>query len=157
MPAWWRRVRAALGLGAIWAGGGAAIGGLVELLSNLFPALPVGFIDMWIQTLAIPGFLGGVTFSVVLGVAARDRGFHELSLPFVVGLGLVGGVLLGGGLVALGLTPWIMLPAVLLSGVGASMTLGLARLATRGEAPDVPPLGPPPTSEPLPPADDRRE
>lgn len=130
MNGWWRRVRAALGMGLIWAGGGAAIGGLVELLSNLIPALPVGFIDMWVQTLAIPGFLGGVTFSVVLGVLARDRRFDELSLPFVVGLGLLGGVVLGGLLIALGLTPLILLPSTLLSGVGASMTLGLARMAT---------------------------
>ena len=133
MSGWWRRVRAALGMGSIWAGGGAAIGGLVEFLSNLFPTLPVGFIDMWIQTLAIPGFLGGVSFSLVLGLLARDRRFDELSLPFVVGLGLIGGALLGGLLIALGLTPLILVPAILLSGVGASMTLGLARMATRFE------------------------
>lgn len=151
MGGWWKRVRAALGLGVIWAGGGAAIGGLIELLSNLFPALPVGFVDMWIQTLAMPGFLGGVTFSVVLGVAARERRFDELSLPYVVGLGIFGGFVLGGLLMALGLGPLILVPAVVLSGVGASLTLGLARLATGGgrlEAGDDEPGPLPRASEP---------
>lgn len=133
MKGLWRRVRGALGLGVIWAGGGAFIGGLIELISNIFPGLPLYFIDMWPQTLAIPGFLGGVIFSVVLGVAARNRRFDELSFPFVVGWGAFGGVLLGGLLTALGVTPLVFVPAVLLSGLGASLSLGFARMASRWE------------------------
>lgn len=133
MKGWWRRIRAALGLGAIWAGGGAFIGGLVELASNLFPSLPVGFIDMWIQTLAIPGFIGGVIFAGVLGVAARRRRFDELSMPLVVLWGALGGLLLGGLLITLGVSPLILVPATLLSALGASLSLGLARMAERDE------------------------
>lgn len=129
----WRRLRASLGLGAIWAGGGAFIGALVELASNLFPALPVGFIDMWIPTLAIPGFIGGVIFSGVLGVAARHRRFDELSLPGIAALGVGGGVVLGLVMMALGAGPLILVPATVLSGLGASLSLGLARLAERPE------------------------
>lgn len=69
---------------------------MVELPSNLFPRLPVGFIDMWIPVLAMPGFLGGVIFSGVLGIVARRRRFDALSLPGMAGWGVVGGVLLGG-------------------------------------------------------------
>lgn len=125
----WRRIRGALGLGVVWAGGGAAIGGLVELISNLFPRLPLGFIDMWIQTLAIPGFLGGVIFAGVLGIAARRRRFDELSMARMVAWGALAGVALGGVLVGLGLPPLILVPTTLLSGLGASLTLGLARTA----------------------------
>lgn len=129
----WRRLRASLGLGTIWAGGGAFIGGLVELASNLFPALPVGFIDMWIPTLAIPGFIGGVIFAGVLGIAARNRRFDELSLPGITALGAGGGVLLGGVMMALGAGAPILVPATVLSGLGAALTLGLARLSERRE------------------------
>lgn len=125
----WRRIRGALGLGVVWAGGGAAIGGLVEFISNLFPRLPLGFIDMWIQTLAIPGFLGGVIFAGVLGIAARRRRFDELSMARMVAWGALAGVALGGVLVGLGLPPLILVPTTLLSGLGASLTLGLARTA----------------------------
>jgi hypothetical protein len=134
MKGLWRRIRGALGLGVIWAGGGAFIGGLIELISNIFPGLPLYFIDMWIPTLAVPGFLGGVIFSTVLGIAARRRRFDELSLPLVAALGAAGGVLLGGLMVALGVTPLIIVPATLLSGLGACLSLGFARMAERSES-----------------------
>lgn len=135
MTSWWRRMRGTLGLGAVWAGGGAALGGLVELASNLFPALPVGFIDMWIPTLALPGFLGGVIFSVVLRIAARQEGLEGLSLPGMAGWGAGSGLLLGGLLIGLGAGPLILLPAVAGSSVGALLTLGLARTGDGQEAP----------------------
>src|SRR5688500_5916474 len=113
MKGFLRRIRGALVIGLIWAGGGAAIGGLIELVSNIFPALPLGFIDMWIPTLAIPGFLGGVIFSIVLPIAAGRRRFDELSLPLVAAWGAVGGVLLGVLLVVMGMGPMIIAPATL--------------------------------------------
>jgi hypothetical protein len=124
-------------MGLVWAGGGAFIGGVVELISNVFPSLPLYFIDMWIQTLAIPGFLGGVVFSAVLGVVARRRRFDALSLPGVTAWGAVGGVLLGVFLIAMGLTPLILVPATLLSALGACLSLGFARLAERQELLDA--------------------
>lgn len=133
MKGWLRRIRGALGMGVVWAGGGAAIGGLIELISNIFPGLPLYFIDMWPQTLAIPAFLGGVTFSVVLRIAAGRRRLDELSLPGMAIWGAIGGVLLGALCVALGLPPLVMLPAVLLSALGASLTLAFARMAERPE------------------------
>lgn len=128
-----RRLRAGLGLGAIWAGGGAFVGGMVELVSNLFPSLPLGFIDMWIPTLAVPGFVGGVIFAGVLGVVARNRRFDELSMGGMTAIGVGGGVVLAGAMMLLGAGPLILLPATVLSGVGAALSLGLARLAEREE------------------------
>lgn len=133
MKGWLRRIRGAFGMGLVWAGGGAAIGGLIELISNVFPGLPLYFIDMWPQTLAIPAFLGGVTFSVVLRIAAGRRRLDELSLSGMAVWGAVGGVLLGGLCIALGLTPWVLIPAILLSALGASLTLAFARMAERQE------------------------
>lgn len=133
MSDWWRRIRGALGLGVVWAGGGAFVGGLVELISNLFPGLPLGFIDMWIPTLALPGFLGGVSFAVALGIAGRRRRFDELSYPRVVTWGIAGGVLLGTFMmIAMGAGPLIFAPAVVLSAVGASLSLAFARLGGGG-------------------------
>lgn len=133
MKGWWRRIRAALGLGLIWALGGASVGGLVELVSNLVPALPLGFIDMWIQTLAIPGFLGGIIFSGVLRIAAGRGGFDELSLPRVTACGAGSGILLGALFMGMGAGPLILAPAIVLSTFGGALTLGMARMARRQE------------------------
>lgn len=133
MKGWLRRIRGALGMGLIWAGGGAAIGGLIELISNIFPGLPLYAIDMWPQTLAIPGFLGGMIFSVVLRVAAGSRRLDQLSLRGMAVCGAVGGVPLGGLCVALGMPPLVVAPAVVLSALGASLTLAFARMAERQE------------------------
>lgn len=131
MKGWLRRIRGALGMGLVWAGGGAFIGGMIELALNIFPSLPLHFIDMWPQTLAIPGFLGGVVFSFVLRVVARRRRLDELSLPGMAAWGAAGGVLLGALVTALGMTPLAFIPAILLSAVGASLTLAFARMADR--------------------------
>ena len=137
MKGWWRRIRASLGMGAIWAGGGGFIGGLIELIANIFPGLPLGFVDMWIQSLALPAFFGGVIFSGVLRIAAGRRRLDELSLPLVTAWGAVGGVLLGGLVTAIGVSPLIIVPATLLSAFGASLTLVLARMAERQDLLDA--------------------
>lgn len=131
MKSWWRRIRAGLGMGLVWALGGFGVGGLIELVSNLFPSLPLYAVDMWPQTLAIPGFVGGVIFSGVLRVAARDRSLDELSFPAMAGWGGLTGVLLGGFFMALGAGPLIFVPALGLSVVGASLTLVFVRMADR--------------------------
>ena len=133
MSGWWRRLRGALGLGLVWAGGGAVVGGLIEAIANFVPAL--NRVDMWIPMLALPGFVGGVIFATALGIAARGRTFNDLSFPGMVGLGLLGGVVLGGLLVGIGAPPMILLPTTVLSGVGAALSLGLGRMAERDQLP----------------------
>lgn len=90
MNTWLRRIRGALGMDLTWGAGWAAVGMLMEFVD------PGGRIaDIWPAVLGLPGLLGGVAFSVVLGIAAGRRRFDELSLPRFGVLGALAGVLLG--------------------------------------------------------------
>lgn len=135
-----RRLRGVLGMGVIWALGWAVIGGgIMEGIVD-----PDGkILDMWPQTLAIPGFLGGIVFSLMLWLMEGRRRFDELSLPRFTAWGAAAGVLLGAFAIATGaahnLFPvWyralvLIAPAVALGAVSASGTLSLARFAERRE------------------------
>ena len=130
-----RRVRGMFGMGLIWAAGMAGVGGFIELLANI---LPGGFpfasrVDMWPQTLAIPGFLGGVIFSAVLMIAGGRRRFDELSLPRFAAWGALGGILLGAWGVSGGLPPLIMGFTALGGTIAAATSLTIARMANRRE------------------------
>ena len=132
MNDWWRRVRAGLGMGLIWAAGGAAVGGLMELIANFVPAL--NFIDMWIPLFAIPGFVGGMIFSAVIGIAARHHRFEELSLPAFAAWGALGGVLLVLVAAVIGWGgPFLALPFILMSSGAAAGSLAIARMAEKRE------------------------
>jgi len=146
---WLRRIRGALGMGVTWAIGWALGGLLIGVSSILLPGLPWNlFFDVFdapLPALAVPGFLGGVVFSTVLGIAGRRRRFDELSLPRFTVLGAVGGVLLGlipAAMGAMGLarltnpadSMWLMTavlsgPLALMSALSAGGSLVLARLA----------------------------
>ena len=91
MQKWWRRVRAVLAMGLIWAAGGLLLGGAIELLDNV---LPGGFpgaslVDMWPQTLAILAFPRGVAFAIVLGAVGGRRRFDDFSLAQFAAWGTV--------------------------------------------------------------------
>jgi len=147
MTRWLRRIRGAVGMGLIWAAGWALGGVLIEVASRLLPGFLWGFFEVFdapSPALAIPGFVGGVLFSAVLGIAARRRRFDELSLPRFTALGAVGGLLLSlvpAAMVAVGLasvdpdvglwriTAVISGPLTFLSVVSASGSLLLARMA----------------------------
>jgi hypothetical protein len=132
-------------MGLAWAFGWACVGGVIELLSNLGVELPwFSLIDMWPQTLAIPGFVLGVAFSVVLGIAARSKRFDELSVKrFALWGGLagatIGALLLSAGLLAplfpnlLARSVVVLAPFTLLSAGCASASLAIARKATQRE------------------------
>lgn len=141
MTQWLRRVRAAAGMGLIWAIGWAVVGGAV--MEGIVD--PHGkILDMWPQTLAIPGFLCGAIFSVVLGIAAAGRRFDELSLPRFGALGAGAGLLLGVLAAATGpasLPLWlraavVIAPLTILSAASATASLALARMAERRALPD---------------------
>jgi hypothetical protein len=149
MKKWLTRARGALGMGLTWAVGWALFGLLIGVSSILIPFLPwerfFEVFDAPLPALAVPGFVGGVIFSVVLGIAGRRRRFDELSLPRFAAWGAVGGLLLslvpatmvGVGLAHLGrpdfgvgaITATISGPLILLSALSASGSLMLARLA----------------------------
>lgn len=137
-------------MGLVWALGWAVAGLAIGVSSRLIPGLPWDrFFDVFdapLPALGVPGFVGGVLFSLVLGVAARRRRFDELSLPRVAAWGAVGGLLLSlvpatmasVGLAQLDgrygvwpLTAMIAVPFTLMSSVSASVSLMLARNAER--------------------------
>lgn len=100
-------------MGLTWGVIGFALGMVIELVHNVWPN-PVGAaVDIWPAVLAYPGVLGGVAFSVVLGIAGRHRRFDELSLGRVAAWGALGGAAVGlvpAAMVAMGLaTPNIPL------------------------------------------------
>ena len=130
MKRWWQRLRGALGLGLLWAVGGLAIAGGLELLDNVLPAARplTRLVDMWPQTLALLGFLAGVIFGMVLGIAAARRRFDQLSLPGLTAIGASAGLLLG---VALGAPIPVVAVLTLASAIGGASTLALARRAER--------------------------
>ncbi len=150
MNSWWRRVRAAVGLGLTWAVGWGLVGLGIEVIHNVWPN-PIGsLVDIWPAALGYPAFFGGVVFSTVLGIAGRRRRFDELSLPRFAAWGAVGGVLVSlfpAAMVSVGLasanvdlwlfTAIIIGPLSLLSAVSASGSLMLARMAEDRELLDA--------------------
>ncbi|HEX9165490.1 MAG TPA: hypothetical protein VF862_06240 [Gemmatimonadales bacterium] len=155
MNPWLRRFRGAVGMGLTWALGWAVVGLGIGVASLLLPGLPWHrFFDVFdapLPALAVPGFVGGALFSLVLGVAGRHRRFEELSLPRFAAWGALGGVLLSlvpAAMVAVGLasigdsgrglwqlTALVAGPFALLSAGSAASTLLLARRAEQRALP----------------------
>ncbi len=152
MKKWLRRIRGAVGMGLTWAAGWALFGVLIGITSLLLPGLPWDLFfevfDAPLPALAIPGFVGGAFFSMVLGIAGRRRRFDELSLPRFAAWGAVGGLLLGlfpAAMVAVGLasanvdvwlfTAVIIGPLSLLGAVSAVGSALLFRYAAREQLP----------------------
>jgi len=154
---WLRRIRGAVLMGLTWAAGWALVGALIGVTSKLLPGLPwdsfFEVFDAPLPALAIPGFFGGVFFSMVLGIAGRRRRFRELSLPRFAAWGAVGGLLLTlfpFALVAVGLASregsdlgaWQIIavisgPFILLSALSAAGSLMLARKSENRELPEA--------------------
>jgi hypothetical protein len=148
---WLRRIRGAIGMGITWGLAWAAAGIGIGVASLVTPFLPwdvfFRYFDAPLPALAVPGFIGGLFYSVVLGIAARKRRFDELSLPRTAMWGALGGLLLAlfpsflvlVGLASLGrpdasltfLTAIIAPPLMLLGAASAAGTLMLARKSER--------------------------
>lgn len=140
MSSWSRRIRAAVMMGVAWALVWAPVAVLIGLVVD-----PDGSMDeMWPVIGAYPGFLGGVVFSVVLGIAARRRRLDELSIPRVAAWGALAGLLVGGLPFTIGeptgtVPVWLLASVVvgsitLLSAASAAGSLALARMGeTRGQ------------------------
>lgn len=153
MKKWLRRIRGAIGMGLTWAVLWALGGLLIGVASMVLPTLPwdrfFEVFDAPLPAMAVPGFFGGVFFSIVLGIAGRGRRFRELSLPVFAAWGALGGLLLSlfpAILVAVGLAStegadrglWqgiavIITPFILMGAVSAAVTLKLARAGERRE------------------------
>src|SRR5687768_4240076 len=92
MKKWMSGIRGAILMTVLWiVGWGLGFGGIMEAFVD-----PDGKIqDVWPTLLAIPGFIGGVIFSVLLAIAERGRSFDEVSLVRFALWGAVTGVVIG--------------------------------------------------------------
>ena len=131
MQPWLKRIRGVIGMGLIWAVGGLIVGGLIELVDNVFPAAHpwTRLVDMWPQTLALLFFRRGVVFVVVLGIAKGRRRFEDFSLRQFAAWGAVAGLGLGLLAVAMGAgIAFLAITTLMSAGAGAG-SLALARMA----------------------------
>lgn len=127
---WGRRLRAALGMGLIWAGAWFGAGLIMLAIVGLEAAdvpFPLFF--------GLLGFLAGVTFSGLLTLGQGRRRFDQASLARFAGLGALGGVVLAGGVSLAGGVELLGLVAVfgVAGGASAAGSLLLARRAERGQ------------------------
>jgi hypothetical protein len=91
MKKWLRLIGGAVLLGLTWAVVWAPVAVLIGLIVD-----PDGSMDeMWLAIGAYPGFLCGVVFYTVLGIAAGRRRLDELSLLRVGLWGALSGLLVG--------------------------------------------------------------
>jgi hypothetical protein len=139
---WRRRLRGAFGMALTWGVAGFAAGFGIEMIHNIWPNPITGRVDIWPAALGLPGFFGGLLFSVVLGIVGRRHRFHELSLSRFTAWGAVGGLLVGllpAAMVTVGLASanvqmWqliaeLAVPCTLGGAVAAAGSLVLARRA----------------------------
>jgi hypothetical protein len=133
MARWLKRIRGAIVMGVLWAVVWAPVGILIGAIVDRDGKMD----EPWILVGALPGFIGGVVFSVVLAIAARRRRFHELSTRRFATWGALAGMLVGAIPFALGTLnprvpgwlPFVFVAAVtLLSAFSAAGSLALARM-----------------------------
>jgi hypothetical protein len=138
MKSWWRRIRAAIGMGLTWGAVWFGAGILLARVPGFYSDLPFALL------FAPLGFVTGIIFSGILVVTEGRRRFDRMSLSRFAGWGAVSGLLLSGIFVAgaalRGATVWgeFMVfgpPLAMASGVCAAGSLALARRAQRQELP----------------------
>lgn len=132
MRKWMRRLRGAIGIGVAWAIAWFSAGMLILLIVGPDAAdvpFPLGFGAL--------GFLAGITFAVVLGLAEGRRSFEQMSLPRFALWGGVGGFLFSGFFVlAASLGGYAFLGLGTVFGLaGAACAAGSLALARRAEEP----------------------
>lgn len=128
----WKRVRGALMMGVLWGAAGALGGFAIEMILNILPGPDDWLgVDIWPAVLAIPSFVGGVLFSVLVSIAERRRRFEELSFPRFGLWGAITGAVIG---FLLGLPVVLLAPMALVGGASAATSLALARKATKRES-----------------------
>lgn len=141
MSTWVRRLRGAVGMGVTWAVVWAVVGVLIGVASAV--GIPMEwFTDVFdapLPALALPGFVSGAVFSLVLGIAGRRRRFEDLSLPLFAVWGGLGGLLVGllplavAGLALASPSALVALGTLsVLSAGSATATLVVARAAEDG-------------------------
>ena len=147
MKKWLLRVRGALGMGVTWGFAWSLVGLVPRWLLGFNPDAPFPII------FGVLGFVAGLTFSGLLVLTERRRGFDQMSLPRFAGWGATGGLLLSVVFARAASLRWGDIAAIaptfaLASAICASGSLAVARRVTRHEflasnddaARDPPPL-----------------
>jgi hypothetical protein len=138
MKSWWRRIRAAIGMGLTWGAVWFGAGALLARVPGFYSDVPFALL------FAQLGFVTGIIFSGILVVIEGRRRFDGMSLSRFAGWGAVSGLLLSGifvvGAALRGATVWgeFLLfgpPLAMASAVCAAGSLALARRAQRQELP----------------------
>lgn len=132
MERWVRRIRGAVGVGLSWAAAWFGAGMILLVIVGPDAAdvpFPLGF--------GLLGFLAGMTFSGILGLAEGRRTFQEMSLPRFALWGALGGFVFSALFVtATGLGAWAYLGlGGLFAASGAVCAAGSLALARRGDDP----------------------
>src|SRR5688500_17832318 len=92
MNNWMSGIRAAILMILLWVvGWSVGFGGLIEA----FVDREGDVIDIWFTSMAIPGFIGGVVFSVLLRIAEGTRRIDEIPLVRMAVWGAVTGLVIG--------------------------------------------------------------
>lgn len=96
MTNWLKRIRGAVGMGLTWAVLWSAIGAWLAVLPGTMPAgfSILEFIVGFAAQYGALGFVGGATFSVVLGVTEGRHRFDQMSLPRFGVWGAFGGLMM---------------------------------------------------------------
>jgi hypothetical protein len=140
MKKWLKRVRGAVLMGITWAVVWAPIAILIGMLVDPDNSMD----EMWVMIGALPGFLSGVIFSILLSVAARRRRFEELSLPRFTAWGAAAGLLMGVFPFMVGTAnpaapAWLPLVVIgSITALGAASAAGTLALARKGETRELP-------------------
>lgn len=143
MSQWLKRVRGAVGTGVLWAVAWAPVAVIVGT-KIIDPDDSMD--EMWFMVGALPGFLSGVVFSLLVSRFARHQKLGELSIARTARWGAMAGAAIGALPFILGDTggrPWIGLAAgvigtfAFLSAGSAAGSLVLAQRAERRELRDA--------------------
>lgn len=122
-----RRIRAALGTGALWGFLGAAVGAGLGVLTGLVVPLPLGAAILnGAAALGLLGFASGTSFAIALSVADGRRTLTQLSAAksSVLG-GVVGAAYSAALLIAAGPPPELAI-LIPVSSIFAAMAASLA-------------------------------
>jgi len=135
MKKWLRRIRGAVGMGLTWAAAWFGFGAVIGLVFFGVGVNAELFADALV--FAVIGFIGGTTFSGVLGLTEGRRRFDELSLPRFAAWGAAGGLLVTMLLLMLSTGAAYAPPTALILGVaallGAASAAGSLALARRAD------------------------
>lgn len=138
MKNWWRRIRAAIGMGLTWGVAWSFAGALLARVPGVYSDLPFAIL------FAPLGFVSGIVFSGILMATEGRRRVDVIPVSRFAGWGAVSGLLLSGvfvvGALLRGANGWgeflVFGPALTVaSAVCAGGSLALARRAQRRELP----------------------